>query len=114
MSLFDTVKQIYELGVTVASPEVGRIKLVSSAENVPVAAVELAKQHKPALVLMLQRSRSLPPCAKCTGQQLAIPTRDGYENFECLRCDCCSGCARIVKHEMSNNVRQKQHKQGSR
>jgi len=67
---------------------------LDSDTTIPPEAVALARDHKPALLSMLERSKDLPPCPKCTGPLLAIPTFDGFENFECVRCDRCIGCRR--------------------
>ena len=53
---------------------------------------ELIRKNKAVLVKMLERSMDLPACRCCSGQQVAVQTFDGYENFECIRCGICSGC----------------------
>lgn len=82
--------------MAISSPELGKIRLVVSSVNTPAEAVEIAKANKPQLVAMFERSRHLPICKICKGLQLAVPTFDGYENFECLNCGICSGC-RVVR-----------------
>ena len=72
--------------------EAGKLKLLSRDTTIPPKAVALARGHKAALLSMLERSTDLSPCPKCGGPLLAIPTFDGYENFECVRCDVCIGC----------------------
>lgn len=85
------------MGVSVVSSAPGRIRLVCELGSVPAAAVELARERKAELVAILDRSTDLPPCSQCGGVQYAIPTFDGYENFECIPCDKCSGCQEVAK-----------------
>ena len=63
----------------------------------PISAItpelaELIRENKAVLINMLERSRDLPACKCCGNQQRAVQTFDGYENFECLGCNMCSGC----------------------
>lgn len=94
MNLLAIFTELSTMGVHIVSPESGRIRLTCSSGNVPAVAVELARPFKSELVAVIERSADLPVCPECGGDQMAIPTFDGYENFECVACDRCSGCRR--------------------
>jgi len=66
------------------------------SKAVTPAVAQFIRDHRAELVDMLQRSRQLPPCTQCQGPQIAVATFDDYENFECLRCDVCSGCRKVT------------------
>lgn len=68
--------------------------LARPAELVTPEVGDAIRENKPALVAVLERSADLPKCSACGGDQVAVPTFDGYENFECVACDRCSGCRR--------------------
>lgn len=68
--------------------------LVRPVELVTAEMADIIRENKPAMVTVLERSVDLPKCSECGGVQVAVPTFDGYENFECLSCDRCSGCRR--------------------
>ena len=91
MSLYETLILLTSMDVKVISSEDDRIKLVSNCEILPEA-VESAFAIKGTLIETFHRSEDLPPCPVCKGKLLAVPTFDGFENFECLNCDRCFGC----------------------
>jgi hypothetical protein len=90
--LFALLEQLASLGCEVAADDGGGIKLRSRSESIPKEAIDLAKPHRDQLLSIVNRSTGLPPCSYCSGPLLAVPTLDGYENFECFTCGQCSGC----------------------
>ncbi len=82
------------LGLSVALRNNGL--LVTPTNRVTSKASEFVREHKQALVAMLERSVGLPTCQRCQGSFLAVPTFDGFENFECQSCGECSGCRRLM------------------
>ena len=97
MSGYSIIDALKSWGVAVVAPTPGRIQLLSPAEQIPPAAVEIAIANKPALLAMLARSSNLGECPACGSALLAVPTFDGYENFECIPCDRCSGCREVTQ-----------------
>jgi len=92
MRLSEILLALDKLGVHVTSPGAGRIKLLSVSSEIPADAIELAREHRAALIEMLDRSAKLPACSVCGGPILAIPTFDNFENIECVPCDRWIGC----------------------
>ncbi len=96
MNVGDLLQELNAMGARLIPSSVGKLKLAANNENVLPKAIELAKPNKSALLTMLERSADLPPCPQCKGMLLAVPTFDGYENFECIPCDICTGCKKVV------------------
>jgi hypothetical protein len=68
---------------------------VTPSNRVTPEASGFVRKHKQFLVAMLERSIGLPACQRCQSPLLAVPTFDGYENFECQNCGECFGCRRV-------------------
>jgi hypothetical protein len=75
---------------------------VTPAYRVTNEAAEFVRQHKQVFIAMLERSAGLPCCQRCKGSLLAVPTFDGWENFECQSCGNCAGCRRVMPAVPSN------------
>lgn len=93
MNTLKAVSQIIQKGLYLRVLD-GSI-VVRPAELVTAELAAIIREHKALLISVLERSDDLPDCSECGGDQLAVPTFDGYENFECVSCGRCSGCRRV-------------------
>ena len=55
-----TLAELRALGVTIDAPEAGQLRLVADSGDVPPAAVDLARTHKPALLALFRTPEGLP------------------------------------------------------
>ena len=95
MNVIETIfRKLFTAGIVV--DVVGASLRVRPTALVTSELADLIREHKPALVAVLDRSADLPACLLCGGVQYAVPTFDGFENFECFACDKCSGCRKGV------------------
>ena len=55
-----TLAEIQAFGVSITAPAADRLKLVADTGDVPPAAVDLARTHKPALLALFRTPEGLP------------------------------------------------------
>jgi hypothetical protein len=87
--LFETFMELEDLGVNLA---IENSKLTAHpASRLTADLIDRIRDQRDTLFSIVARSEGLGRCS-CGDSLNAIPTCDGFENFECCRCGECSGC----------------------
>jgi hypothetical protein len=68
--------------------------IVEPGSRLTAEHIAVFKSHRDTILASVERSERLAHC-QCGGRLFGIPTFDRFQNFECVRCGQCSGCARL-------------------